>query len=100
MSDLNGDSLPATQYLLMETLAARVRTGETCWTFPRKPAIKVALDRLREAGYVLDYKSPDGENWQVFPTDTGIKEFTDSNYVIPLLRNKKKKKKKRKCHCV
>jgi hypothetical protein len=37
------DTLPPTQYLILETLAARLRLGETRWPFPRRllPALNV-----------------------------------------------------------
>ena len=41
VADVDTDSLPPTQYLVLEVLAARARLGEACWTFPSrlKPAL-------------------------------------------------------------
>ena len=32
------DSLPPTQYLVLDVLAARYRLGENAWTFPARDA--------------------------------------------------------------
>lgn len=46
------ESLPPTQYLMLEVLAARHRLGETCWTFPstHTPTAR-ALATLGLVGY-------------------------------------------------
>jgi hypothetical protein len=52
-SDVAGidvDALPPTQYLVMEVLAARYRTGESCWTFPSRPT--PAMRALEDIGAV------------------------------------------------
>lgn len=50
MPDVNG--LPPTQYLIMETLAARARLGESIWPFPTRlaPAVRALEDRGLAAG--------------------------------------------------
>ncbi|HEY0696758.1 MAG TPA: hypothetical protein VGD43_03005, partial [Micromonospora sp.] len=46
------DGLPPTQYLILETLAARHRLGELLWTFPSGRAYRHAADQLADAGLV------------------------------------------------
>lgn len=46
------DSLPPTQYLILDVLAARYRTGETLWTFPARSGIVAAAHRLAQLGLV------------------------------------------------
>lgn len=50
MSATNVDSLPPTQQLILEVLAARHRLGEQVWTFPS--AHGKALRALEQAGLV------------------------------------------------
>jgi hypothetical protein len=44
------DDLPPTEYLMMEVLAARLRLGETHWTFPRR--LRDVARSLEAKGYV------------------------------------------------
>lgn len=44
------DTLPPTQYLILEVLAARYRTGEQTWTFPNR--VRPALEALSAAGLI------------------------------------------------
>jgi hypothetical protein len=44
------DDLPLTEYLLLDVLAARFRTGDQMWTFPRRA--RHYLRRLEERGLV------------------------------------------------
>lgn len=44
------DELPPTQYLILEVLAARYRTGETVWTFPAK--LRPQMEALERAGLI------------------------------------------------
>ena len=44
------DAMPVTQYLIMDTLAARWRLGEEFWTFPRK--VMPMLRKLSDEGWV------------------------------------------------
>lgn len=48
------DTLPPTQYLILEVLAARHRTGEVLWTFPSH--LRPHMKKLAEAG-MLGWKS-------------------------------------------
>lgn len=48
--------LPPTQYLVMEVLAARHRTGEPYWTFPS--SLRQTLDALVRADLVDAFNSP------------------------------------------
>jgi DNA-binding MarR family transcriptional regulator len=50
VAPVDTDRLPPTQYLILEVLAARHRTGEQLWTFPQR--LTPALRALEEAGLV------------------------------------------------
>ncbi len=50
VTDIDVDGLPASQYLLLEVLAARYRLGEYAWTFPT--SARPALRKLAERGLV------------------------------------------------
>lgn len=47
---IDTDSLPPTQYLILEVLAARWRTGEKTWTFPAQ--LRAHLNALTTAGLI------------------------------------------------
>ena len=47
---VNTDSLPPTEYLILEVLAARTRLGEHAWTFPAR--LNKALESLARRGLV------------------------------------------------
>jgi hypothetical protein len=65
------DSLPPTQYLIMDTLAARYRTGEHLWTFPTMPGIVRATHDLARAGLVGMKSGIGPKTIQVWLTDAG-----------------------------
>lgn len=70
---MNDDYVPPTQYLVMEVLAARWRTGEKVWTFPNfcKPALRALCERNW-----LRYKSGIVQDTQlVWLSDDGIKAW-------------------------
>jgi hypothetical protein len=49
-AEVDVDTLPPTQYLVMDVLAARWRTGEQCWTFPARLA--ATMGALAAAGLI------------------------------------------------
>lgn len=77
------DDLPATQYLLLETLAARYRLGEMLWTFPRKQGVTRALDALSRAGLVHYDSGVVEGTWLASLTDQARREMFDGPYTPP-----------------
>lgn len=75
------DALPPTQYLILEVLAARYRSGEAAWNFPTK--VKAHLDALSSLG-LIGWK-----NWTVpkvalaWLTDEGVAAVLSDTYVPP-----------------
>lgn len=65
------DSLPPTQYLILDVLAARWRTGEHVWTFPTRPNIVGAAHRLGQLGLVGVKSGVEPKTIQVWLTDAG-----------------------------
>lgn len=63
------DNLPITQYLIMEVLAARHRTGEPGWNFPKRA--RRQLDALATYG-LIGYRSWSEPNtYQAWLTEKG-----------------------------
>lgn len=75
------DSLPPTQYLMLETLAARLRTGEPCWTFPDR--LKPTAAALESLGLVWTHSGPTPGAFQVWPTDAGRAAILSPDYTPP-----------------
>lgn len=73
--------LPPTQYLVLEVLAARARTGEPAWTFPT--SIRPALDELARRGLVGYKPSPAPDACLVWLTDHGALAAFDAGYTPP-----------------
>lgn len=71
--------LNLTEYLIMETLIARVRLGESCWTFPRRRGMLRAIKNLEKYGLV-DWGSDSEYNYRVVPTHEGKMMFMVPNY--------------------
>ena len=72
---LDTDNLPPTQYLILEVLAARYRTGEHAWTFPAR--VRNHLDALADLGLV-------GCKSGIVPR-TALAWFTDAGRAAALL---------------
>lgn len=75
------DTLPPTQYLVMEVLAARYRLGETCWTFPTR--LNATIMALGEAGLVWDVGGNVPQTTRVMLTDAGKRAALLANYEPP-----------------
>ena len=73
--------LPPTQYLVMEVLAARHRTGEQLWTFPSNLA--VPLRALEDLGLVTVMHGITSGSLRARLTDAGRKHSLKSDYVSP-----------------
>jgi hypothetical protein len=75
------DTLPATQYLILEVLAARHRTGESRWPFPSR--LRPAVRALSDAGLV-DWKSGTvSKTIQVWLTPAGRAAMLSDTYRPP-----------------
>lgn len=78
------DRLPPTQYLILECLAARVRTGEHLWSFPDR--VKPQLRELASAGLIGWQSSPAPGACHAWFTDTGRKLFVTEGFETPHAR--------------
>lgn len=76
------DELPPTQYLIMEVLAARWRTGEPFWTFPS--TLRHTLDALVRADLIDVLNSPAPGSLRARLTETGRKHSLKRDYVTPV----------------
>ena len=76
------DSLPPTQYLVLEVLAARARLGEACWTFPAR--LKPALNALQSLGLIWWRHAPIPDHVRAYLTDTGREAVLSPGYEPPL----------------
>lgn len=79
MADI--DTLPPTQYLIMEVLAARYRLGEHMWTFPDR--LRPALNALQERGLIWWRSAPTPHDVQAYLTDEGRAAATSAAYQVP-----------------
>lgn len=76
------DKLPPTQYLLLEVLAARYRTGENTWSFPA--SCKKALVALEESG-CIGFKDHSVSGWYLaWLTEEGKGVMLSDTYVAPV----------------
>lgn len=73
------DRLPATQYLILDVLAARHRTGEPFWTFPAR--MRRALEALTAAGMVTFY--PHDSRLRAELTAAGRDEVFNQGFLTP-----------------
>lgn len=74
--------LPPTQYLIMEVLAARVRTGEQLWTFPSSLAVPLRALEARGLISVMHGVAPGSLRARL--TELGRAETLKDDYVTPL----------------
>lgn len=80
---LDVDNLAPTHYLILEVLAARYRLGEALWTFPSRPAIVVALDKLADLDLVGWKGGVAPKTVRVWLTETGRKAALSETYEPP-----------------
>lgn len=83
MTAVDVDSLPPTQYLILDVLAARYRTGEHVWTFPTMPAIVAAARRLERLGLVDVENTGKPATKRVRLTDAGKTAVLSEEYQPP-----------------
>lgn len=77
------DGLPPTQYLIMDVLAARYRTGETSWTFPT--SVGNALYLLVDKELIRIRNGVVERTYIVTLTDTGKAALFDGvEYTAPI----------------
>ena len=79
---LDIDNLPPTQYLVLEVLAARARTGEVLWTFPSHLA--VPLRALEDRGLVSVMHGVAPGSLRARLTEIGKAHVLKGDYVSPL----------------
>jgi hypothetical protein len=85
-------SYTPTEDLFMETLSARVRLGEPCWTFDTR---HTRTAKSLEAKGLIRWKSGIVEKTiLVWITELGKKEWLSFDYKPPILKDYKKKGKK------
>lgn len=84
MADVDVDRLPPTQYLILEVLAARARTGEHLWSFPDR--LRPALRELTMAGLIGWKSSPAPNTCHVWFTVAGRKLFVLDDFMPPAAR--------------
>lgn len=77
------DNLPPTQYLVLEVLAARHRLGEQLWTFPSRPAIRVAADQLASLGLIGWKGGVEPKTIRAWLTDAGRAAALMEGYESP-----------------
>lgn len=77
-------NLPPTQYLVLEVLAARARTGEALWTFPSN--LGPALRALEANGLITTMHGITAMSIRASLTDTGRGYTLKGDYVTPLAR--------------
>lgn len=75
------DALPPTKYLILEVLAARYRTGEHLWTFPK--SVAKPLRELEHAGLVSLMGGIEPHTLRAKLTDKGIRETLSATYYPP-----------------
>lgn len=78
MDSVDTDRLPPTQYLILEVLAARYRTGEQVWTFPTR--FRGALRGLAYTGLVAYKSGVVGRTYLAWLTEAGKTSALSSDY--------------------
>jgi hypothetical protein len=75
------DSLPPTQYLILEVLAARYRLGEHTWPFPSR--LNAAGEALAAAGLIAWVSHPAPYTRRAWLTDVGKAAVLLGDYQTP-----------------
>lgn len=86
MSDVDVDTLPPTQYLVLDVLAARHRLGEPWWTFPSR--LRPAVTALEQAGLVFGMHGIVGGTIRAGLTGAGRDTVLDPDYVPPVAQGR------------
>lgn len=77
-------TLPPTQSLVLEVLAARARLGETCWTFSTRH--RPALEALTKRGLLWWKSGVMPRTCVAFLTDAGREAVFGKDYTPPVVR--------------
>ncbi len=80
--DLSPDTLPTTQYLILDVLAARWRLGETSWRFPAR--LQADIRALEHLGAVTGQAGKRDGTVTVSLTAAGREHVTNPQYRPPL----------------
>lgn len=80
------DSLPPTEYLILEVLAARSRLGEQLWTFPNQPRLVAAAHVLARRGLIGVKGGVAPASIQAWLTDAGRSAALSDRYEPPISR--------------
>lgn len=75
------DRLPPTQYLVLEVLAARHRTGEQLWPFPSR--VRPALVALEHLGLIQTMHGNVPHTLRARLTEPGLRAVISPTYVPP-----------------
>lgn len=75
------EQLPPTQYLILEVLESRYRTGTTYWTFPN--SLRQAAGHLEEAGLVWLRSGPEPGWFEARLTDTATGILLSQTWAQP-----------------
>lgn len=78
------DDLPPTQYLVMEVLAARYRTGEVLWTFPSR--LKPAMEALAQLGLIGWKSGIEALSIRAWLTEAGRAHSIKPDFLTPVQR--------------
>lgn len=78
---IDAEDLPPTEYLVGEVLAARIRLGEQCWTFPT--SVRPAIKRLAERGLIGWKHGTLPKTCLVWFTEEGRDTFLWDEYQLP-----------------
>lgn len=79
------DSLPPTEYLILEVLAARHRLGEQLWTFPNQPRLVAAAHMLARRGLIGVKSGVAPASIQAWLTEGGRSATLSDSYEAPIL---------------
>lgn len=78
---IDPEELPPTQYLILEVLAARYRTGEVAWTFPAR--FRSHVEQLADIGLIGWKSGVVPRTVLAWLTEVGRKSATSDTYVAP-----------------
>lgn len=84
MAPVDPDRIPPTEYLVMEVLAGRYRTGEHRWTFPS--CLRPSLRKLEERGMIGFKSGVTDKTCLAWMTDRGRELFLSDTYQTPAER--------------
>lgn len=85
MNDMNNKLTP-TEELICDVLAARLRLGETMWTFDTK--LTSQATHLAELGLIGTTHGIVEKTFRAWLTEAGVVQFLDEDYVLPADRGR------------